>query len=132
MISFIEEIDMQIIIHYILHFGFPFIISYIFFRDKWKYAGLVMLLTMFVDLDHLFASPVFDPQRCSIGFHPLHSFWAIGAYTIAVFFRHMRIIAVGLLFHMFTDLIDCIWTFHKCYECYINSELYPILNYPII
>ena len=30
------------------------------------------MLTMMVDLDHLIADPIFDPQRC-IGFHPLHS-----------------------------------------------------------
>jgi hypothetical protein len=105
------------------------LIGYIFFRKNWGYAGLIILLTMVVDIDHLLADSLYDPQRCSIGFHPLHSFWAIGIYIIAVFFRHVRIIAVGLLFHMFTDLIDCILTFHRCHECYVNSELYPILNF---
>jgi hypothetical protein len=34
-----------------------------------------------------------------------------------------------LLFHMFTDFIDCIWTFSICKECYVKSELYNALNY---
>ena len=68
-----------------------------------------MIATMLVDLDHLLANPVFDATRCSIGFHPLHSYLAIGIYFILVFFPKMRIIAVGLLLHMLTDFIDCLW-----------------------
>ena len=68
-----------------------------------------MVLTMFVDLDHLLADPIFDPNRCSINFHPLHSYWAIGAYCVLFFIPHVRLVAVGLLFHMFTDYIDCLW-----------------------
>ena len=33
-----------------------------------------MMATMLVDLDHLFADPIYDPDRCSIGFHPLHQY----------------------------------------------------------
>lgn len=68
-----------------------------------------MLATMLVDLDHLLASPIFDPGRCSINFHPLHTYWAMGVYIVLLFFKKTRIIAVGLLFHMLTDYIDCRW-----------------------
>lgn len=68
-----------------------------------------MLATMVVDVDHLLATPLFDPNRCSINFHPLHTYWAIGVYVILLFFKKTRIIAVGLLFHMLTDYIDCQW-----------------------
>ena len=68
-----------------------------------------MLATMLVDLDHLLADPMFDPTRCSIGFHPLHSYYAIAIYLLMVFFPRLRIIAVGLLFHMLTDYQDCLW-----------------------
>lgn len=68
-----------------------------------------MVLTMFVDFDHLFANPIFDPSRCSINFHPLHTYWAIGAYVALFFVPKMRIVAVGLLFHMLTDYQDCLW-----------------------
>lgn len=70
---------------------------------------MVFLLTMFVDLDHLFASPVFDPERCSINFHPLHTYLAMAAYFLMLFFPRTRIIAVGLLLHMATDGLDCWW-----------------------
>lgn len=69
-----------------------------------------MLATMLVDLDHLLAYPnIFDPSRCSIGFHPLHSYYAIGLYFVLFLFPKWRIIAVGLLFHMLTDYVDCMW-----------------------
>ncbi len=70
-----------------------------------------MLATMLVDLDHLLADPIFDPGRCSIGFHPLHSMPAIFAYGLLILVpqREVRIAALGLLFHMFTDYQDCLW-----------------------
>ena len=69
-----------------------------------------MVATMLVDLDHLLAYPeIFVSDRCSIGFHPLHSYYAIAAYFIMAFFPKLRIIAIGLLFHMFTDFQDCMW-----------------------
>lgn len=68
-----------------------------------------MLATMLVDVDHLFATPIFDSGRCSINFHPLHTCWAMSGYVVLLFFKKTRIIAVGLLFHMFTDYIDCLW-----------------------
>lgn len=101
--------EIQFITHYSLHFLFPGVIAWVFFREKWKKAWLIMLATMLVDLDHLLASPIFDPDRCSIGFHPLHSYYAIGVYAIVAFFPSVRIIAIGLLLHMLTDYQDCLW-----------------------
>ena len=100
---------LQTIIHYSLHFLFPGLIAWVFFRSQWKKAWLIMIATMLVDLDHLFADPIFSPERCSINFHPLHSYWAMTVYVGMLFFRKTRIIAVGLLFHMLTDFIDCQW-----------------------
>lgn len=99
---------LQFIIHYSLHLIFPIVIAYFGFNKKWKKAYLIMLSTMLVDLDHLLANPIFDPNRCSIGFHPLHSTYAIVFYFILLFFPKSRIVAIGLLFHMLTDYIDCI------------------------
>ncbi len=98
------------IIHYGLHFLAPGLLSFIFFRKQWEKAWLIMIATMLVDLDHLLADPIFDPNRCSIGYHPLHSLYAILIYFFMLFKPATRIAAVGLLFHMFTDLIDCFWT----------------------
>ena len=100
---------LQTVIHYSLHFLVPGLIAYVFFRKEWKKAWLIMLATMVVDLDHLFANPIFDPGRCSINFHPLHTYWAMAVYGVLLFFKKTRIIAVGLLFHMLTDYIDCNW-----------------------
>jgi hypothetical protein len=100
---------LQTIVHYSLHFLAPGLITYVFFRENWKKAWLIMLATMAVDLDHLLAVPVFDPNRCSVGFHLLHSYPAIGFYFMLLFFPATRIVAVGLLFHMLTDYQDCWW-----------------------
>ena len=100
---------LQPITHYSLHLLFPGLIARVFFRKEWKKAWLIMLATMLVDLDHLLAYPIFDPTRCGIGFHPLHSYYAIAVYFLLFFFPKVRIIALGLLFHMFTDYQDCLW-----------------------
>ena len=94
-------------IHYSLHFIFPLLISLAFFNSKWKKVYLIFLLSMLVDLDHLLANPIFQENRCSINFHPLHSYIAIGIYFVGLFFSKTRILAIALLFHMLTDLIDC-------------------------
>jgi hypothetical protein len=95
------------ILHYGLHFLFPIVIAYWYASRNWKSAYLILVLTMLVDLDHLLATPIFDPNRCSIGFHPLHSAWAILAYLLLLFPKKTRLVAIGLLFHMFTDWLDC-------------------------
>ncbi len=74
---------------------------------SWTHYWLVMSATIVVDLDHLMARPVYDPSRCSLGFHPLHSFWAIGAYAVFLVPRKTRVISIGLLVHMLLDGIDC-------------------------
>lgn len=69
-----------------------------------------MLLTMLIDVDHLLADPIFDPDRCSINFHPLHSYWAWVVYICMIFFKKTRIVGVGMAFHLLTDFIDCLWS----------------------
>lgn len=101
---------LQTLVHYSLHFLVPGLIAFIFFRENWVNAWLIMIATMVIDLDHLLADPIFDPDRCSINFHPLHTYWALGIYFLLLFFKKTRIIAVGLVFHIFTDFIDCLWT----------------------
>lgn len=69
-------------IHILLHFAVPLLVALAFYRDRWKNATLIMVATMLVDLDHLLADPIYDPQRCSIGFHPLHTILAILALCL--------------------------------------------------
>ena len=66
--------------------------------------------TMLVDLDHLLANPIYDPTRCSIGFHPLHTEIPIFIYLLLSFFPKTRLIGLGLLIHMALDSIDCQFT----------------------
>ncbi|MDP2669654.1 MAG: DUF6122 family protein [bacterium] len=98
------------IIHYSLHFIFPFIIAYFLFRENWKIAGTIMVSTILIDLDHLLASPVFDPNRCSIGFHPLHTLWALIIYFLMLLIPSWkwRAIAIGCILHLGTDSLGCI------------------------
>lgn len=95
-------------IHITAHFLVPFFIAYLFFRPYlWK-AWLMMVATMLVDLDHLLAVPIYDPERCSIGFHPLHTYPAIVIYLILTIFPKTRVAGIGLVIHMILDYFDCI------------------------
>ena len=94
-------------IHLALHFLAPAALSGIFFRKTWMLAYLLMMSTMLVDIDHLLANPIYDPNRCSIGFHPLHQPWLIVVYGALCFVPQVRLIGIGLLVHMFLDAVDC-------------------------
>ena len=94
-------------IHILLHFLIPAVVVWLFFKKEWKFAYLVMASTMLVDLDHLLANPVYDPARCSIGFHPLHGFLAMALYVTLCFFPKTRYAGIGLVIHMILDAIDC-------------------------
>ena len=121
---------MQLIIHYFLHLVFPLAIAYLFFRKDWLKVYFILLLTMLVDLDHLLATPLFQADRCSIAYHPLHSYYAMIGYIILLFLRRpFRIVGIGLLFHMATDFLDCLLMFTKCAECYVAAPAYQLLNW---
>ncbi len=66
-----------------------------------------MVSTMLVDIDHLMANPVYDPGRCSIGFHPLHGFLPIALYVLLSFIPKSRYVGIGLVIHMVLDSLDC-------------------------
>jgi hypothetical protein len=105
---------MQFIIHYSLHFVFPVVFALAIYRTEWVRAYVILLLTMLVDLDHLLADPIYAPCRCSIGFHLLHSYPAIAVYVILLFFKQTRLVAIGLVWHMVTDYIDCMMQAVHC------------------
>ncbi len=105
----------------ILHYGFHFVLCPLLAYVIWQYqckkgkeAFIIALLSMLVDLDHLFAEPMFDPNRLSVGFHPLHSYPMIVVYFIALVFPYKRFnfwwgfrpLAFALLLHMLTDYLD--------------------------
>lgn len=105
---------MQAFVHYFLHLVFPGLLAWAFYRPRWLRAWSVLLCTMAVDLDHLLATPAFDPCRCSIGFHPLHSGWAIGVYVLMLLHPKTRLVGVGLVWHMLVDGMDCGWSGVGC------------------
>ena len=111
-------------LHILLHFLVPFIVALFFYRSRWRYATMIMLLTMIVDADHFLANPIYDPDRCSIGFHPLHTIPAVVFYFLMFlvpifiksraskkalqwFLNISHLAGLGLLIHMALDWIDC-------------------------
>lgn len=97
------------IIHIALHFLLPATVALLFFRSRWKRAWLIMLATMVIDIDHLFATPIYNPNRCGIGFHLLHSWPAMAIYALLLCFGPTRLVGLGLALHMLLDMSDCIW-----------------------
>lgn len=108
--------------HIALHFIVPLAVAVLFYRNDWKRAVLVMVATMIVDVDHLLATPIYDPLRCSIGFHPLHTWPFIVVYAVAFVLpwfwktgeprrktvRLIHLAGLGLLIHMALDALDCV------------------------
>lgn len=111
-------------IHIVLHFIVPLILAFTFYHSRWQNATVIMIATLLVDLDHLLADPIYDPSRCSIGFHPLHTAPAIIIYVLMFALplvlrrkaerqgfhssaRVLHLAGLGLLIHMALDWIDC-------------------------
>jgi len=101
--------ELRLPIHLLLHVAVPLAVAALLYRDRWRTATAIMLATMVVDLDHLLADPIFDPGRCSIGFHPGHSGWAIGLYLLLLGHPRTRLVGLGLAIHMALDQVDCWW-----------------------
>ena len=49
-----------------------------------------MIATMLVDVDHLLASPIYAPNRCSINFHILHTYYAMGVYVLLLYLKNLE------------------------------------------
>jgi hypothetical protein len=85
-------------------------VAVVFFQSRWKTPYLIMIATMAVDIDHVLADPIYDPMRCSIGFHPLHGLFPIAFYSGLCLVPKTRLVGVGLVIHMALDSIDCMTT----------------------
>ncbi len=99
---------LQPFLHYGIHFLLPLAVALLFFKTQWKIAYLIMISGMLIDLDHIFANPMFDPNRCSIQFHPLHTYYAIGIYVLLLIPKKTRLIGLGLVIHILADTVDCL------------------------
>ena len=92
------------ILHLGLHFMVPGMVSRLLFSDRWKTAWMWM-----IDLDHLLTNPIYDPNRCGINFHPMHSLPAIALYALLAAVPKTRLLGFGLAIHIMLDGLDCIW-----------------------
>ncbi|WP_417444298.1 DUF6122 family protein [Joostella sp.] len=98
---------LRFIIHYGIHFIVPIVVAYLFFRKDFKKASIILLLGIIIDIDHLWANPIFDINRCSVGFHFFHSYYMIALYILFLFFKKTRIIGLALIIHILADVTDC-------------------------
>jgi hypothetical protein len=95
-------------LHILLHFTVPALLALcVKTRPWWQVYGLLML-GMVIDIDHLLASPIYAPLRCSMGFHPLHTWPLVLLYMALAGYRPTRLIGAGLLIHMLLDTLDCL------------------------
>ena len=99
----------RFLMHYGIHFLVPIGIAFFFYKEHKIKIAIILLAGIVIDLDHLFANPIFDPMRCSINFHPLHSYWAVLIYVLMLFIKKTRIWGVAFLIHMMADMVDCLF-----------------------
>ncbi len=96
-------------LHYGIHFLIPILLALIFFKENRIQVMLILLAGIVLDIDHVFANPIFDPNRCSIGFHPLHSYLLIPVYFGLTLWKKTRIIGLALVIHILADTVDCLF-----------------------
>jgi hypothetical protein len=101
--------SLRAILHLAGHVALPALAARLLFPGAFRRAWLLMLLANLVDLDHLVQDQVYDPNRCSIGMHPLHTAPAIAGYALLLLPARGRMLGVGLLLHMAWDQVDCWW-----------------------
>lgn len=102
------DFEIRAPLHLLLHVLVPLVVARLVWPKDWKRAALWMLAAWAIDLDHLLADPVYAPGRCSIGFHPLHTWPAIVVYAGLALPKKTRWFGIGLLIHIVLDGIDCL------------------------
>lgn len=98
---------MRAALHLVLHLVVPGVLARVIWKGQWRRAWGIMALTMVIDLDHLLATPIYEPSRCSIGTHPLHSVWVIALCMALFALPRGRLVATGLTVHWLLDALDC-------------------------
>ena len=95
-------------IHLLFHVLVPGGVAYLFYRNNWLKVWAILGAGIILDADHLFAVPINDPDRCSIGFHFLHTYSAIALYGVLLIVPKLRLLALGFLIHMGLDYLACL------------------------
>jgi hypothetical protein len=94
-------------LHLTLHCFVPLVVAVTCYRREWARAFVLLMLGMIIDLDHLLANPIYDPGRCSVGFHPLHTLLPVVIYAALAAHKKTRLLGLGLCIHMALDSVDC-------------------------
>lgn len=100
--------SLSFLFHMFLHVAVPVAVAWLFFRQDFRRAALIMVAANLIDIDHLLADPIVDPNRCSVGFHLLHQYWIIPVYVLLALIPKTRLIGLGLVIHIVLDYIDCL------------------------
>lgn len=95
-------------LHVLLHFTVPALVALCGRAGTWRQRYLWLLAGLLVDADHVLATPIYVADRCSMGFHPLHTWPALLVYAALLAFRPTRWLGIGLLLHMGLDTLDCL------------------------
>jgi hypothetical protein len=77
------------------------------YRARWLSSYAWLMAGMLIDIDHLWADPIYDPGRCSVGFHPLHTVAPIAVYLLLLAHPKTRLLGMGLCIHILLDSTDC-------------------------
>ena len=94
-------------LHLLLHFAVPMVPAATLYRTRWLPSYAWMMAGMLIDIDHLLADPIYDPGRCSVGFHPLHTLAPIVIYLLLLAHPKTRLVGIGLCIHILLDSMDC-------------------------
>ena len=99
----------QPLLHYSGHFLAPIALAWLIWRSRWEGAAALLLAANAIDIDHLLADPIFDPDRCSIGYHALHGWEAAAVFAALLLVPRwwVRAFALGALWHLAVDSGDC-------------------------
>lgn len=105
---------LKLLAHYGLHLVAPYFLATLWPQHSRLRVYLLLLATMAIDLDHLLVRPIFDSERCSVGFHLLHSWPFVLLYALLCVLPYerlgwpwwLRVLGVGLCLHIFTDWQD--------------------------
>jgi hypothetical protein len=95
------------IFHIALHLAVPALVVALFYRPRWWQSYLWLLAGLVIDIDHLLAVPIYDPQRCSIGFHPFHTWQLLPVYVLLCLWPRTRLLGYGVMLHLLLDAGDC-------------------------
>ena len=99
--------------NWLIHLAADAVVIFVFLKisknpehKQWIIWGI--LLSNFIDIDHLLAKPIYDPARCGINFHPLHSVYLLPLYILSLLHPKLRYVGVGIILHILLDWIDCL------------------------